>query len=219
MTKLFIDLETIPAQKQEIKDVFAEGVTHPANMKKTETIEKWEQEQKPAAIEKAIEKSVFDGGAGEIITFGWAVDDGDPVSLQRLESGTEAALLNDVNLALKGVKMPPVWIGHNICGFDLRYLWKRFVVNNIKPAVKIPYDAKPWGANVYDTMYEWAGIGGNDKKSIDFVCKALGIEGKGDMDGSKVYQAWKDGEYSKIAEYCEDDVEKTREIYNRLNFF
>ena len=177
-----------------MKDIFADGVTHPATMKKAETVEKWEKEQKPAAIEKAIEKSVFDGGAGEIITFGWAVDDGEPLTIQRSDKVSESDFLHLVNDELGSLKMPPLWIGHNICGFDLRYLWKRFIVNNIRPSIKIPFDAKPWGNDVFDTMYEWAGLGGNDKKSMDFVCKALGIEGKGDMYGSIVYQAWKHGE-------------------------
>lgn len=216
--KLFFDIETIPTQKQELKDVFAEGVTHPANMKKAETIEKWEKEQKPAAVEKAIEKSVFDGGAGEIITFGLAVDDNKPNVIQRTNHISEKELLEDVNKIFKDFDYSPVWVGHNICGFDLRYLWKRFVVNGIRPAFKIPHDAKPWDNRVYDTMYEWAGTG-NDKKSMDFVCKALGVKGKDGFDGSMVHEAWRKGEYDKISEYCKDDVIRTREIYNRLNFF
>jgi predicted PolB exonuclease-like 3'-5' exonuclease len=215
--RLFFDLETIPTQNQELKNVFAEGVTHPGNMKKAETIEKWEKEQKPAEVEKAIEKSVFDGGAGEIITFGMAIDDNDPQAIQRTDRISEKELLEGVNEIFKGFDYAPVWVGHNICGFDLRYLWKRFVVNNIRPVFKIPHDAKPWDARVFDTMYEWAGAS-NDKKSMDFVCKALGIKGKDGFDGSMVYQAWKDGEYNKIGEYCIDDVKRTRDIYNRLNF-
>ena len=216
--KLFFDLETIPTQNQEIKDVFADGVTHPANMKKAETIEKWEKEQKPAAIEKAIEKSVFDGGAGEIIAFGYALEDKEAAVWHRNADISEAELLNEINTYLfSKIDYKPVWVGHNVCGYDLRYLWKRFIVNGIRPNIKIPYDANPWSSDVYDTMWEWAGKSG-DKKSMDFVCKALGIEGKNGFDGSMVYDAWKNGEYERIGEYCKDDVIKTRKMYNRLNF-
>ena len=216
MTRLFFDLECIPTQKQEFIDEIAKDITHPGTMKKAETIEKWEEEQKPAAIEAAVSKTVFDGGMGEIITFGWAVVDGPAQTIQRDENMSEYDLLNEVAHVMGGLKMPPVWIGHNICGFDLRYLWKRAIINGCYVG-KIPYDAKPWSPNVYDTMFEWAGTG-SDKKSLDFVCKALGLKGKDGMDGSMVYQAWKDGKYTEIAEYCADDVEMTRNVYNRLNF-
>lgn len=217
MTKLYFDLETIQTQNQALIDNIAETISRPKSIKLEKSIDVWNKDKKPAAIEEAVSKTVFDGGQGEIITFGWAVDNDEPTSLQRNDFITEKDILESINSVFESLKMPPLWIGHNICGFDLRYLWKRFIVNGIKPNIKIPYDAKPWSNDVYDTMFEWAGTGG-DKKSMDFVCKALGIEGKGDMDGSKVYQAWLDGKYDEIAEYCEDDVKKTREIYKRLNF-
>jgi DNA polymerase elongation subunit (family B) len=215
--KLFFDLETIRTQKQEFIDDIAEAITHPKTMKKAETIEAWEKNQKQAAVDEAVSKTVFDGGQGEIITFGYAFNDEPAFSIQRTDKISELDLLKEVNGVLCAMDYQPVWIGHNICGFDLRYLWKRFIVNGIKPNIKIPFDAKPWGTNVFDTMFEWAGTG-NDKKSMDFVCKALDLEGKTGMDGSMVYQAWLDGKYTEIAEYCEHDVEMTRQIYKRLTF-
>ena len=217
MTKLYFDLETIQTQKPEFIDDISKNISHPKTMKKAETIEAWEKDKKPAAIDEAVSKTVFDGGMGEIITFGWAVDDEEPQSIQRVDLISENHLLHTVNGVFAELNMPPLWVGHNICGFDLRYLWKRFIVNGIRPNIKIPYDAKPWSSDVYDTMFEWAGTG-SDKKSMDFVCKALGLEGKTGMDGSMVYQAWLDGRYDEIAEYCEHDVEMTRSIYKRLNF-
>ncbi|MCK4792502.1 MAG: ribonuclease H-like domain-containing protein [Desulfobacteraceae bacterium] len=215
--RLYFDLETIQTQKQVFIDEVVKNTTHPKTMKKADTIEKWEKDQKPAAVQEALSKTVFDGGQGEIITFGYAIDDGPVKAVGRTDDTTEKSLLLGINLIFEELKMPPVWIGHNICGFDLRYLWKRFVVNGIKPNIKIPYDAKPWSSDVLDTMFEWAGTG-SDKKSMDFVCKALGLEGKTGMDGSMVYQAWLDGKYTEIAEYCEHDVEMTRQIHKRLTF-
>jgi hypothetical protein len=46
----------------------------------------------------------------------------------------------------------------------------------------------------------------------------LGLKGKDGFCGVDVYPAWLNGEYQRIAEYCEDDVSLTREIYKRLNF-
>jgi len=116
-----------------------------------------------------------------------------------------------------GIHQYPVWVAHNGCDFDFRFLWQRCVVLGVKPVIRIPYNDRPWSKDVIDTLYMWTGLnkaGG----SLDKICKAFGLEGKGDMDGSKVYDAWKDGEEKKIAEYCQDDVEKLRAIYKRMTF-
>ena len=63
----------------------------------------------------------------------------------------------------------------------------------------------------------WAGLHGSDK-SLDTVCKALGIEGKDGMTGADVWPAVQAGEYDKVFDYCISDVVKTRKIYNRLTF-
>jgi hypothetical protein len=219
---LYIDIETIPTQRQDFIDDIAATIERPKTMSKPETIAAWEENKKPAAIDEAVRKTVFDGGMGEIITFGFAVDNEEPETIYRDDSMSEAQLLEEINemfysrLHKNNVFIRPVWVGHNICGYDLRFLWKRFIVNGIRPAVKIPYDSKPWGEWVCDTMYEWAGASGSDKKSLDFVCRALGLDGKDGFDGSMVYDAWKNKEFEKISEYCKDDVSKTREIHNRF---
>jgi hypothetical protein len=66
-------------------------------------------------------------------------------------------------------------------------------------------------------MIEWAGFG--NRISMDNLAKALGVKGKTvDMDGSQVWPEFEKGNIDKIANYCVDDVECTREIYNRLTF-
>ena len=59
-------------------------------------------------------------------------------------------------------------------------------------------------------MQLWCG--NRDSIGLDELCKILGIEGNGDMDGSKVYDMWLAGEHEKIGEYCSQDVEKVRAI-------
>ena len=111
------------------------------------------------------------------------------------------------------------WIGHYITGFDLRFLWQRCVVNEVKPTVDIPYDAKPWGDKVFDTKVAWSGSGQySGKSSLNALCNGFGFAGKGDLDGSKIFDAWLDGRYAEIAEYNKDDVNKCRLIYRKLNF-
>ena len=55
--------------------------------------------------------------------------------------------------------------------------------------------------------------------SQDNLCKALGIKGKpDDIDGSKVWDFYKAGKIDEIEDYNRDDVDKVRQIYNRINF-
>jgi predicted PolB exonuclease-like 3'-5' exonuclease len=57
-----------------------------------------------------------------------------------------------------------------------------------------------------------------DKRvSLDKLCKAFGIPGKGDFDGSMVADTWSVNP-DKVIEYCRDDVARTRQVYNRLTF-
>jgi predicted PolB exonuclease-like 3'-5' exonuclease len=51
---------------------------------------------------------------------------------------------------------------------------------------------------------------------MDNLCRALGLAGKGDFDGSMVAQAWADGKHETIIEYCRADVEATRAIHRRF---
>lgn len=219
----FFDIEGIPTQNEDFIKELTADIKPPANYKSDEAISKWEREKKPDLMEKAVSESVFDGGMGEIIAFSCALGDGEVINIYRDAKTSESSLLHAINGALSAAyaalnRRSPVWTGHYITGYDLRFLWKRFVINNIKPAITIPYAAPPWSEFVHDTCTEWKGVGGKDKGNLDFVCKAFGIEGKGDFSGADVYEAWKNGEYEKIGLYCGDDVERNRKIFKRMNF-
>lgn len=215
MSQLFIDIETIPTDNHDFIAEVTAGVTHPKNMSKADTIAAWEADKKPVLVKEAIHKTCFDGGMGRICTIAWAIGDGDIESVQIGLDGTEdeAHLLHAFASVMNANVASATWIGHNVTGFDLRYIWQRCKVHGI--SLSIPHDAKPWGAQVYDTMYEWAGTG-TGRKSLDFVCRALGVKGKDGFDGSMVWGAFQAGEYEKIAEYCRDDVRRVRDIYNKM---
>ena len=53
--------------------------------------------------------------------------------------------------------------------------------------------------------------------SMDKLCRALGIPGKGDFDGSMVASTWPT-DPEKVIAYCKEDVERTRQIFNRLTW-
>ena len=226
MTILYIDLETIPCQLPGVRQEYIDNIQAPGNYKKPESIAQWIKDHGEEEGDKEWRKTSFDGTYGQICVIGWALDDGtiDSISCDPNHSEmTEMDLLKSFFATLDaqlirtdGLTGLPTWCAHNGTNFDFRFLWQRCVINGVKPSVSIPYNAKPWG-DVIDTLYLWKGAnkaGG----SLDAICRAFGIPGKGDMDGSKVWDAVKNGEIDKVAEYCRDDVDKLRQIHKRMMF-
>jgi hypothetical protein len=227
MTNLYIDIETIPGQSDWAKQEAADRVKHPATHKKQETIDKWYAENAESSAEDIWRKQSFDGSRGEIICISWALDDGD-IQTVSVDGRTEARMLSgffgSLLFALNGLATSDytashiTWIGHYVTGFDLRFLWQRCVINNVQPTIRIPYNAKPWSDDVFDTKIEWAGLQSTGTGSLDATCKALGYAGKGDIDGSKVWDYYRDGRIAEIVEYCKDDVHKARLLHKRMTF-
>lgn len=221
---LFIDIETIPSQHKDAKNDIEISV--PGNYSKPESIEKWEQEKKPDLVEKEYQKFGLDGALGEIICIAFAFDNDAPIVIGRKSNEPEGDMLlefmkslSDKKFASAGAPESFKWIGHYITGFDLRFIWQRCVVNGVKPTINIPIDAKPWESDlVFDTMTQWTGVKKSGTGKLDKICKALGHQGKGSIDGSKVWEHIRDGRYKEVFDYCKDDVEMTRFLYKRLTF-
>ena len=220
-TYLYLDIETIPTDDPRLIDYIGASVKPPASMKKLETIEAWIRDQKDQAIADAVEKAGLDGAYGRVCAIGMAARRDGHV-------GRECLMLSDVHgdeadfltRALEMVRaslpnsVPPVIVGHNINGFDLRFLTQRCMVHGVCLPSWWPRDPKPWDNAVHDTMHMWAGH--RDYVSLDKLCVALGIEGKSGMNGADVAGMWERGEYEAIREYCMDDVLRTKACHERM---
>ena len=110
-----------------------------------------------------------------------------------------------------------LFVGHNILDFDLRFIYQRSVIHQIKPSRDIPF-TRFRNAPIYDTMQEWSKWG-REHVSLDNLSKALGIPSpKENLDGSKVYPYYRAGKIGEIVEYCKRDVDSVRQVYRRLTF-
>ena len=218
---IFLDIETIPTQRDDVRTDIILNTTHPANISKADTIAKWEREKKPDAVEQNYRKTALSGNFGEIICIGYAVDDLPTECLWRDLGEPETNIIelfyhNLYDLWDATQRREKVWIGHNITGFDLRFIWQRARVNGVKQPFKIPYDAKPWSSFVFDTMIEWGGL--QNKISQDNLCKVFNLPLKpDDIDGSKVWDHVKDGKIKEVVEYCKGDVETVRKLYRLMS--
>lgn len=216
MTYLYVDIETIPAQSPEVCSRIAENVKPPAQMKKADTIAAWEAEQKPAAVEEAVARTALNGAYGHICCIGFAFD-GEQTLIQDAHEACDEtdAICGFFDYTSKrvGNRMPTI-VGHNVTGFDIRFIWQRCIALGIRVPAWLPRDPKPWDSLVFDTMTAWAGA--RDTISMDNLCAALGLPGKGGIDGSMVGKMWAEGRHEEIAEYCRADVERTRQIHRKM---
>lgn len=204
--KLFFDIETIPAD-EKIKDIAVESAIQKSK--------RWNnKEQNKVSKDVFYRQTAISGDFGQIFCIGYALND-QPVEMIK---GKETEILkNWWEIANK----TDLFIGHNIMDFDLRFIFKRSIVNKIKPAAKhlnlsfARYKSFP----IFDTMREWEKWS-SSFISLDTLAKALGLaSSKADgIDGSKVYDYYLKGKHQEICDYCKKDVELTRLVYKRMTF-
>ncbi len=196
---------------------------------KDRALELWAERFKDEKGEEVAQanwrKTSFDGARGQICVVGLAVNQAEPVAFCEEDWEHPDAERRTITRAFEYIAdsyhpnsdRKPVFVGHNIAGFDLPFLFKRAVILRIKPPAIIPFGAKPWDDAVFDTMMRWCGT--QDRISLDNLCAALGEEGKTEgFDGSMVADAVFDGQILRVADYCCDDVAGTRRAHLRMTF-
>lgn len=213
MNNVFLDLETLPSQSAAFRAKAREGIKPPGNIKKADSIQAWMDENADTAADEAVAKTSFDPAHGHICTIGFAIEDGPVEAFHISDISYEATIIGDFFAALPKMGLCK-FIGHNLAAFDLRFLMCRAIVLGVKLPSVFPRDIKPWSDTVFDTMIAWAGPRGTI--SQDRLAQALGLEGKGDFDGSMVAAAWAAGEHDKIRDYCRRDIETVRQIYRKF---
>lgn len=217
---IYFDIETIGTDDEDFIADIMTTIKAPGNLKKAETIAEWEKNDKPKAVAEAIAKTSLDGGLGHIICIGYAINDEPAQTFTGKESWIITEFFRVVTERHKDNRQLshefPKFVGHNITGFDMRFLWQRAVVLGIPRPPIIPFNAKPWDAQIGDTMSMW-NPERERRTSLDKLCKILGVKSpKGDLDGSKVWDYYRDGRIDEIADYCRGDVEATRSCYLKM---
>lgn len=109
--------------------------------------------------------------------------------------------------------------GHNIKEFDVPFLCRRMIVNNINlPQLMDFQNMKPWETPVIDTLHLWRFGDYKHYTSLKLLAATLGIPSpKTDIDGSKVgHVYWNEKDLPRIAEYCKKDVVTTANVLLRF---
>lgn len=244
MTVFHMDIETLPDQREGAKEAFikesVDNFKAPSSLSKTQAakelgldaaeakliskddmIIKWQDHFAPIKAEAVgIENwrnTSFDGAQGELFSAAWATNDGEILGVYRSLGDSEFDLLTYAfDMMQTQCKTQPFFVGNNIAGFDLKFLFKRAVILGVKPPFELKFDGRH-NQHFYDLQQGWEGY--NGRASLDSMCKALGIPGKpDDIDGSKVWDFVEACKYQEVMDYNKHDVEQGREVYKRLTF-
>jgi DNA polymerase III epsilon subunit-like protein len=102
--------------------------------------------------------------------------------------------------------------GHNIIGFDINFIRKRFFINGLTDYLsdKQGNDVymKPWllDQSLFDTMVAWKGSGFANT-SLEELTMVFGIPtSKDNCHGNEVTEFYYSGRIKEIQTYCEKDV-------------
>jgi len=213
---LFLDIETVPEQENyQVLDPEMQSL--------------WEQKtlyqrKDDFTSEEFYERAGIWAEFGKIvcISVGYFTIKGD-IRNFRVTSfiGDEKKILKDFNNLLNSHFSQPqhVLCGHNAKEFDIPFLARRMIINQIPIPDKLNlFGKKPWEIAHLDTLELWKFGDYKHFTSLKLLCKVLGIPSpKGDIDGSQVgHVFYIDRDIDRIVTYCEKDTIAVAQIFLRL---
>jgi hypothetical protein len=128
----------------------------------------------------------------------------------------EATLLDKFNNLL-GRNSQDKLVGFVNVGFDTPFVFKRMLINGIKPDDKVDSSGlKPWEVEEVDLAKMWQATSFN-RASLINVTTVFGLPSpKSDINGSQVGKHYYMGELDRIVEYCKRDVVSTINIFKKM---
>jgi len=219
---LFIDIETVPLKPDY--SLLSEGLQGHWVKKSKQMKTANDLNADPATLfaEKAGIYSEF----AKVVCIGFGslsnTPDGWKMRLKSLTNDNEKNLLNDFyHVADRFSKHFKNFnfCGHNIKEFDIPFLCRRMIINNINlPECMQTAGKKPWEVNHLDTMELWKFGDFKHFTTLALLAEILGIPSpKSDLDGSMVADVyWQDKDLPRIASYCLQDVLTTAKVYLKL---
>lgn len=220
---LVIDIETVPCVKSwNLLPKSLQGHW----VKKMEHLTISDEEKRDPAI--CFEKR---GGIyaefGKVVCIGLGLFTTDEhketkIRLKALVNDDEKALLAEFSNTLQAffkIHKEMVFCGHNIKEFDIPFLCRRFIIQNLALPDNMQFGGmKPWQVPLEDTLHLWRFGDYKNYTSLDLLASVLGVPSpKTEMDGSMVGEAyWKNNQLEKIGSYCLQDVYTTALVFLKL---
>lgn len=221
---LFIDIETAPQTQSynQLNEEMAELWSEKYEQIKKRTPEKFNEESSPA---NSYSNTGLFAEFGKIICisvgFEFLQNQKRHFKVKSFCQDDERKLLLDFHNLLQNIESKGYQLcGHNIKEFDVPYIARRMVILNIPlPNMLNLSKFKPWETPIIDTMDLWKFGDYKHYTPLKLLCTILDIESpKNDIDGSRVaYVYYEERDIKRIANYCQNDVVATAQIYFRLN--
>lgn len=213
---LFLDIETVP--EQENYSTLDDEMQHLWELK---TQYQRKEEYTPSAF---YERAGIWAEFGKIvcISVGYFSTKGD-IRNFRVTSffGEEKKILLDFNNLLNNHfnGSQHVLCGHNAKEFDIPFMARRMVINQISIPNKLNlFGKKPWEIAHLDTLELWKFGDYKHFTSLKLLTKILGIPtSKDDIDGSQVAHVfYVEKDIDRIVTYCEKDVIAVAQVFLRF---
>jgi len=227
-----IDLESIPNQSipQECIPQFDPESVKYGNIKDPDKIELKKIEARESFMANRDKQMSLDPGLLQICTFvglKYDTDSKDVISQVSVQV-TDEDRADDLEAVTDGwnfirsvaMERTPI-ITFNGLSFDFPAMFQRAIIQDVPvdPVMyqrlmgrynnPYHYDLLPILTNSH-RIADWAG------KNLDFWLQLYKIGTKGEMDGSQVYEAWKNKEFDRIKQYCMKDVANTANLFVRV---
>jgi 3'-5' exonuclease len=180
MTKrIFVDIETLPPDKSN----------------------SWGRIREEIALcsDEEFRRLALDGDFGRVLTIGLIMEHDDQEIHRGLlgrERQTMMFHLDEARTLRAFWKLLKCFnprrdliVGHNLFDFDLPFLYKRSVIQRVRPSVELSF-ARYRSQPIFDTMHQWNKWSPRKYVSLDRLAKVLGLEsskGQG-IDGGRVRQ-------------------------------
>ncbi|MBC7606806.1 MAG: 3'-5' exonuclease [Burkholderiales bacterium] len=213
---LFLDIETVPEQENfNVLD---------AEMQSLWELKTQYQRKDEFTPEDFYERAGIWAEFGKIvcISVGYFTFKGD-IRHFRVTSffGAEKKILQDFSNLLNNHFNQPqhVLCGHNAKEFDIPFIARRMIINQIALPQKLNlFGKKPWEVPHLDTLELWKFGDYKHFTSLKLLTKILGIpSSKGDIDGSQVAHVfYVENDIDRIVIYCEKDVIAVAQVFLRL---
>ncbi|HOK39003.1 MAG TPA: 3'-5' exonuclease [Bacteroidales bacterium] len=200
---MFLDIETVPGSPEF--DDLPENFKHYWDKKSSN----FRKEDQSAA--DVYNRAGIYAEFGKIICISVGVIHDDKLRVKSFASDGEKELLLDF------AKMIDSWdstnekylCGHNVKEFDIPYISRRMLINEIKlPPVFDISGKKPWEIRHIDTLELWKFGDYKNFTSLSLLADLFNIPtSKDDIDGSMVCEVYyKEKDLQRIVKYCEKDV-------------
>jgi DNA polymerase elongation subunit (family B) len=206
--KVVLDIETVQPSREEWARLAGVSLIYPETL-----LEAGDATQQ----ERDFEKAAFDGTYSRIVCIGLLIfsDAMEPKGAVSWYGPNEKEILRLFWAKLAEIR-PSLYVTHNGLAFDLPFIKKRSIINQVKPSLEISL-AKFRTEPVYDTMAIWSNWESRNWIKLDVLARALDVETKSGS-GKQVAEMWARGQGKAIAEYCLQDAYVTYACYCRMGF-